>query len=55
MEGPWTGPDQAIITMPQFYFERKVRTTTGECYTILEEDKPIGRLDLHFPPGVAPR
>lgn len=52
MEGPWPGPDQAIITMAQFYFEREVRTATGECYTILEEDKPVGRLDLHFAPGM---
>lgn len=44
MEGPWPGPGQAIISIAQFYFEREVRTATGECYTILEEDKPVGRL-----------
>ncbi len=38
--------------MAQFYFEREVRTPTGECYTILEDGKPIGRLDLHFVPGM---
>ena len=38
--------------MAQFYFEREVRTPTGECYTILEVGKPIGRLDLHFVPGL---
>ena len=52
MEGPGTGPDQAVITMAQFYFEREVRTATGECYTILEDGKSIGRLDLHFVPGM---
>lgn len=35
-------------TMPAFYFEREVRTANSECYAILEEGKPIGRLDLHF-------
>lgn len=38
--------------MAQFYFEREVRTPTGEYYTILEDGKPIGRLDLHFVPGL---
>ena len=38
--------------MAQFYFEREVRTPAGECYTILEDGKPIGRLDLHFVPGM---
>ena len=38
--------------MAQFYFEREVRTPTGECYTILEDGKPVGRLDLHFVPGM---
>ena len=40
--------------MAQFYFEREVRTPNGECYTILEDGKPIGRLDLHFVPGMVP-
>ena len=38
--------------MVQFYFEREVRTATGECYTILEEGKSVGRLDLHFVTGI---
>ncbi|MQF64164.1 hypothetical protein FIM03_02565 [SAR202 cluster bacterium AD-802-L14_MRT_200m] len=38
--------------MAQFYFEREVRTPNGECYTILEDSKAIGRLDLHFVPGL---
>ena len=38
--------------MAQFYFEREVRTPNGECYTILEDSKPVGRLDLHFVPGL---
>ena len=38
--------------MAQYYFEREVRTATGECYTILEEGKSIGRLDRHFVPGM---
>jgi hypothetical protein len=31
-----------------FFFEREVRTENSECYTILEEDQPIGRVDIHF-------
>ena len=38
--------------MAQYYFEREVRMATGACYTILEEGKSIGRLDLHFVPGI---
>ena len=38
--------------MAQFYFEREVRTPNGECYTILEDSKPVGRLDIHFVPGL---
>ena len=34
--------------MPTFYFEREVRTPYSECYTVIEEDQPVGRLDLHF-------
>ena len=52
MESSWLRPGEAITVMAQFYFEREVRTPTGECYTILEDGKPIGRLDLHFVPGM---
>ena len=38
--------------MADFYFERECRTPYSECYTILEDDQPIGRLDLHFTPTV---
>ncbi len=38
--------------MPGFYFEREVRTEHSECYTILEDEQPIGRVDIHFTPGV---
>ncbi len=34
--------------MANFYFERECRTPYSECYTILEESGPVGRLDLHF-------
>ena len=34
--------------MPTFYFERECRTPYSECYTVIEEDQPVGRLDLHF-------
>ena len=38
--------------MAQYYFEREVRTSNGECYTVLEDGQSIGRLDLHFVPGI---
>ena len=34
--------------MPNFYLERECRTPSSECYTILEDGSPVGRLDLHF-------
>lgn len=34
--------------MADFSFEREVRTSHSEAYTILEDDRPVGRLDLHF-------
>ena len=37
-----------MTDMANFYFERECRTPYSECYTILEESGPVGRLDLHF-------
>ena len=37
-----------MTDMANFYFERECRTPHSECYTILEENGPVGRLDLHF-------
>ena len=34
--------------MAKFYFEREARTPHSECYTVLEDDATIGRLDIHF-------
>lgn len=34
--------------MAEFDFEREVRTPYSEAYTILEEDRPVGRIDIHF-------
>lgn len=34
--------------MADFSFEREVRTPYSEAYTILEDDRPVGRVDLHF-------
>ncbi len=31
-----------------FFFERECRTPHSECYTIVEDGSPVGRLDLHF-------
>ena len=34
--------------MADYSFEREVRTPNSEAYTILEDDRPVGRVDLHF-------
>lgn len=34
--------------MGNFYFERECRTPHSECYTVVEDDNTIGRVDLHF-------
>ena len=34
--------------MADFSFEREVRTPYSEAYTILELDRPVGRVDIHF-------
>ncbi len=38
--------------MAKFYFEREARTPFSECYTILEEESAVGRLDIHFADSV---
>jgi len=35
-----------------FSFEREVRTPYSEAYTIREDDRPVGRVDIHFADGV---
>ncbi len=34
--------------MAEHYFERDCRTPYSESYTILDNDQPVGRVDLHF-------
>jgi hypothetical protein len=38
--------------MGDFYFERDCRTPYSEGYTILEDEHPVGRVDIHFTPTV---
>lgn len=38
--------------MADFSFEREVRTPYSEAYTIREDDRPVGRVDIHFADGV---
>ncbi|MBI2935981.1 MAG: hypothetical protein HYY31_04135 [Chloroflexi bacterium] len=38
--------------MADYFFERECRTPQSECYTILEDDQVVGRVDLHFTPTV---
>ena len=34
--------------MPDFTFEREVRTPYSEAYTIHEAERQVGRIDIHF-------
>ena len=34
--------------MAKYNFEREARTPNSECYTVLEDEAIIGRLDVHF-------
>ena len=34
--------------MAEYYFERDCRTPHSESYTILEEERTVGRVDVHF-------
>ena len=34
--------------MANFFFERECRTANSECYTVLEDESPVGRVDIHF-------
>ena len=38
--------------MANFSFEREVRTPYSEAYSILEDERPVGRLDIHFTQNV---
>lgn len=34
--------------MAEYYFERECRTPQSECYTILEDETAVGRVDIHY-------
>ena len=34
--------------MAGFYFQREARTANSECYTVVEDDNNVGRLDIHY-------
>ena len=38
--------------MDKIYFERECRTPNSECYTILEDENSVGRIDIHFTSSV---
>jgi hypothetical protein len=38
--------------MSEYYFERECRTPYSEVYNVLDDDLPIGRLDIHLTPNV---
>ena len=34
--------------MARYIFERECRTPFSECYTVLDDNEPIGRVDIHL-------
>ena len=34
--------------MANFHFERECRTPNSECYTVMEDEGTVGRVDIHF-------
>ena len=38
--------------MAEYRFERECRTPSSEAYIILDEEDPVGRVDLHFTPSI---
>jgi len=38
--------------MADFSLAREVRTPYSECYTILDGDSPVGRIDIHYADNV---
>ena len=34
--------------MSDFTFERDCRTITSESYSIIQDERPVGRIDLHY-------
>ena len=34
--------------MAKFSFERECRTAFSECYTVLNDEEAVGRVDIHF-------
>ena len=38
--------------MSNFDFERECRTPNSECYTILEDETTVGRVDIHYADSV---
>ena len=34
--------------MANFYFQREARTPNSECYTVLDGESNVGRLDIHY-------
>lgn len=34
--------------MAEYDFQRECRTPFSECYTVLDGDRSVGRLDVHF-------
>lgn len=39
--------------MPDYRFERECRTASSEAYSIWEDDRGVGRVDLHFTTAAA--
>lgn len=38
--------------MPHYIFERECRTAFSEAYIVLDGERPVGKVDLHYTPSV---
>jgi hypothetical protein len=49
---PGEGPDSGAVPrrnkVIDFYFERECRTPQSECYTVMQDDNALGRVDIHY-------
>ena len=34
--------------MANYFFERECRTANSECYTVLDDEGTVGRVDIHY-------
>tara|TARA_B100001964_G_C13992423_1_gene491249 strand:+ start:346 stop:705 length:360 start_codon:yes stop_codon:yes gene_type:complete len=43
---------KSAMTLNQFFLQRDIRTEVSESYSILSNGLQVGKLDIHFLPGI---